>query len=79
MTSFRIERLDSSHWAEIEDLYFACENAVSERAIAKGEQPTEPEAAERTWQLWSNGMKRYYLVGDDFHYQWFNYYLLSLR
>jgi hypothetical protein len=68
MTPIRIERLDSSHWTEIEDLYFACENAVRERAIAKGDQPTESEAVERTWQLWSNGMKRYYLVGDEFHY-----------
>jgi len=65
----KIQRLDLSHWKDIEDLYFACEDAVRSRIIAKGVDKTaEPEAVEKIWQLWSNAIKRYYLIGDEFHY-----------
>lgn len=63
-----IKRLDLSHWDEIEELYFACEQGIKARQSAKGAPITDDSGMKRMWEMWQAGIKRYYLGTDDYHF-----------
>ncbi len=62
-------RLNFSHWADIEDLYHDCDSGIKRKFIARGEWPDNAEASQnKIWQIWQAGIKRYYLVDDNYHF-----------
>lgn len=64
------KRLTLEDVDQIEKLFWKCHLAEAERAKAKPNSIVETpvDQLETLWKMWIAGMKRYYLVDDDFHY-----------
>lgn len=65
-----IKRLDHSHWPEIKELYFACEEGVTKKYQAKGAviSPSYEASQAKIWSAWSTAIQKYYLDNDQYHY-----------
>lgn len=63
-----VRRLNLLDFEDIKELFWRCELARVERSNAPGKTPIPIEYLESTWNVWSEAIKRYYLVDDNYHY-----------
>lgn len=69
-----IHRLNSSHWEEIKDLFFVCENSSLERTSKKlGISVDRLSSVDNVWQLWGAAIQKYYLGSSDHHHLYGNF------
>jgi hypothetical protein len=63
-----IKRLDLENFEEIKNLFWRCELARVQRSNTPGKEPIPVEYITATWNVWSEAIKKYYLINDEFHY-----------